>query len=164
MNGQHAIRHRRLDVAVPTVARQRDAKLELADSSGPAAEQTLALALLHLAGYHQLVAVQLDVDVLASHTRKLDFDDISAVGLDDVGRRQPGTLTGEATEYRLRQPIHLRIEILELAKQAPLPPTTRTFHGHTHVTSPSNSSEVVVKGCPAETPGASHCRDDFKPP
>src|SRR5882757_7611435 len=72
MNGQHAIRHRRLDVAVPTVAGQRDAKLELADSSGTAAEQTLALALLHLAGYHQLVAVQLDVDVLASHTRKLD--------------------------------------------------------------------------------------------
>src|SRR5258708_30761272 len=148
MNGQHAIRHRRLDVAVPTVARQRDAKLELADSSGPAAEQTLALALLHLAGYHQLVAVQLDVDVLASHTRKLDFDDISAVGLDDIGRRQPGTLTGEATEYRLRQPIHLRIEILELAKRAPLRLTSRTFHGQSHVSSSSNSSAVVVKDCP----------------
>ena len=129
MNGQHAMRHRRLDVAVPTVARHRDAKLELTDSSGTAAEQTLALALLYLAGYHQLVAVQLDVDVLASHTRKLDFDDISAVGLDDVGRRQPRTITGEATEYRLRQPIHLRLEILELAKRAPLRLSSRTFHG-----------------------------------
>src|SRR5258708_33074469 len=103
MNGQHAIRHRRLDVAVPTVAGQRDAKLELADSSGPAAEQTLALALLHLAGYHQLVAAQLDVDVLASHTRKLDFDHTSAVGIDRPGRRQPATITGEAAQDRLRQ-------------------------------------------------------------
>src|SRR5258708_22408378 len=107
MNGQHAIRHRRLDVAVPTVAGQRDAKLELADSSGTAAEQTLALALLHLARYHQLVAVQLDVDVLASHTRQLDFHDISAVRLDDLGRRQPRTITGEATEYPLRHALHL---------------------------------------------------------
>src|SRR3979411_22472 len=101
MNGQHAMRHRRLDVAVPTIARQREPELELTYSSGPAAEQTLALALLHLAGYHQLVAVQLDVDVLASHTRKLDFDDISAVGLDHVGRRQPGPATGEAPANRL---------------------------------------------------------------
>src|ERR1700738_4469813 len=100
MNGQHAMRHRRLDIAVPTVARQRDAKLELTDSSGPAAEQTLALALLHLTGYHQLVAVQLDIDVLAPDTRKLDLDDIRAVGLDDVGRRQPGAITGEATAHR----------------------------------------------------------------
>src|ERR1700756_2715021 len=123
------MRHRRLDVAVPTVAWQRDAKLELTDSSGTAAEQPLALALLHFAGYQQLVAVQLDVDVLASHTGKLDLDDISAVGLDDVGRRQPGTIPGEATESRLRQPIHLRIEILELAKRAPLRVTSRTFQG-----------------------------------
>src|SRR5258708_13434216 len=101
MNGQHAIRHRRLDVAVPTVARQRDAKLELADSSGPAAEQTLALALLHLAGHHQLVAVQLDVDVLPSHTRKLRFDDINAVRLDYIARRQPGTPTPAPTNTRL---------------------------------------------------------------
>src|SRR6202521_1305417 len=129
MNGQHAMRHRRLDVAVPPVARQRDAKLELTDPPGPAAEQTLALALLHLAGYHQLVAVQIDIDVLAPHTRKLDLDDIRAVGLDEFGRRQPGTISGEATEHRLRQPIHLRIEILELAKRAPLGLTSRTFHG-----------------------------------
>src|ERR1700692_821913 len=92
------MRQGRLDVAVPKIARQRYAQLELTDPPGPAAEQTLALALLHLAGYHQLVAVQIDIDVLAPHTRKLDLDDIRAVGLDDVGRRQPGAVTGEATE------------------------------------------------------------------
>src|SRR5580692_7226484 len=134
------MRQGRLDVAVPKIARQHYAQLELTDPPGPAAEQTLALALLHLTGYHQLVAVQIDIDVLAPHTRKLDLDDIRAVGLDDVGRRQPGAITGEATEHRLRQPIHLRIEILELAKRAPLRLTSRTFHGQSHVSSSSNSS------------------------
>jgi hypothetical protein len=108
---------------------------------GPAAEQTLALALLHLAGYHQLVAVQIDIDVLAPHTRKLDLDDIRAVGLDDVGRRQPGAITGEAAEHRLRQPIHLRIEILELAKRAPLRLTSRT-------TAPDQQNLSRTEPCP----------------
>src|SRR3984957_20795012 len=147
------MRQGRLDVAVPKIARQHYAQLELTDPPGPAAEQTLALALLHLAGYHQLVAVQIDIDVLAPHTRKLDLDDIRAVGLDDVGRRQPGAVTGEATEHRLRQPIHLRIEILELAKRAPLRLTSRTFHGQSHVSSSSNSSAGVVKDCPIEAAG-----------
>src|SRR6202035_5151996 len=98
------MRQGRLDVAVPKIARQRYAQLELTDPLGAAAAQTLALALLHLAGYHQLVAVQIDIEVLAPHTRKLDPDDIRAVGLDDVGRRQPGAITGEATEHRPTAP------------------------------------------------------------
>src|SRR5689334_14047248 len=62
------MRQRCLDVAVPQVVRQRDTKLVRADPSCTAAEQTLALALLDLAGHHQLVPVQRDIDVFAPYS------------------------------------------------------------------------------------------------
>ena len=84
------MRQRRLDVAVPKIARQRDTKLELTDASCTASEQALALALLDLAGHNQLVAVQRDIDVFAPHSRELDLNDIGAIGLDDIGRAGGG--------------------------------------------------------------------------
>jgi hypothetical protein len=42
---------------------------------------------------HEFVAVQFDVGVLLPHAWQLDFDDIGAVGLDDVSRRHPRTVT-----------------------------------------------------------------------
>src|ERR1700742_4922639 len=147
------MRQGRLDVAVPKIARQRYAQLELTAPPGPAAEQTLVLALLHLAGYHQLVAVQIDIDVLAPHTRKLDLDDIRAVVsmTSGPGNQAPSRVRPPTTDCASRS--HLRIEILELAKRAPLRLTSRTFHGQSHVSSSSNSSAVVVKDCAIEAAG-----------
>jgi hypothetical protein len=114
------------------------------------AEEPFALTLLHLAHDHQFVAVQVDVDVFASHPRKLDFDGVRAVSFDDIGRWQPGTLTGLAAKHRLRQTIHLHMKIIEIVKRASLRLTGRSFHGQSHVSSSSHSSVVVSPTVPSK--------------
>ena len=109
-----------LDLVLVHCPGQGDVVLEVPGPPGSAPETTPPLPFLDVAGDHQLVIAQLDVDVVAIDTRHLGLDDPGVVGLLDVGKRGPraAVAVGRGPDG-LHQASHLLLKLLELPERIP---------------------------------------------